>query len=79
LLEICSLPRITGSHIAATIKDVLSHLNIETGDCRGQGYDGASNMSRENIGVQALIKEDAPKAVYMHCNEHCLNLVIARS
>ncbi|CAM4507443.1 unnamed protein product [Leuciscus chuanchicus] len=29
LLEICSLPRITGSHIATAIKDVLSHLNIE--------------------------------------------------
>lgn len=68
LLEICSLPRITGSHIATAIKDVLSHLNIEIGDCRGQGYDGASNMSSENVGVQALIKKDTPKAVYMHCN-----------
>ncbi|XP_051528113.1 52 kDa repressor of the inhibitor of the protein kinase-like [Myxocyprinus asiaticus] len=43
LLEICSLPRITGS---------------------------------KNVGVQALIKKDAPKAVY---NGHCLNLVIACS
>uniref|UniRef100_A0A3B1KIQ4 DUF4371 domain-containing protein n=1 Tax=Astyanax mexicanus TaxID=7994 RepID=A0A3B1KIQ4_ASTMX len=60
-------------------KDVLSHLSIEIADCRGQGYDGASNMSSENVGVQALIKKDAPKALYMHCNGHCLNLVIARS
>ncbi|KAL0162330.1 hypothetical protein M9458_041726 [Cirrhinus mrigala] len=36
-------------------------------------------MSSENVGVQALIKKDAPKAVYMHCNGHILNLVIARS
>ncbi|XP_063752986.1 52 kDa repressor of the inhibitor of the protein kinase-like [Eleginops maclovinus] len=79
LLEICTLPRITGRHIASAIKDVLSHLSIEIADCRGQGYDGASNMSSENVGVQALIKKDAPKAVYMHCNGHCLNLVIARS
>uniref|UniRef100_A0A671VMP9 DUF4371 domain-containing protein n=1 Tax=Sparus aurata TaxID=8175 RepID=A0A671VMP9_SPAAU len=79
LLEICTLPRITGRHISTAIKDVLSHLSIEIADCRGQGYDGASNMSSENVGVQALIKKDAPKAVYMHCNGHCLNLVIARS
>ncbi|KAG9282540.1 52 kDa repressor of the inhibitor of the protein kinase-like [Astyanax mexicanus] len=79
LLEICTLPRITGRHIASAIKDVLSHLSIEIADCRGQGYDGASNMSSENVGVQALIKKDAPKALYMHCNGHCLNLVIARS
>lgn len=36
-------------------------------------------MSSENVGVQVLIKKDAPKAVYMHCNGHCLNFVIARS
>ncbi|KAL7844825.1 hypothetical protein SRHO_G00233640 [Serrasalmus rhombeus] len=49
LLEICTLPRITGHHIASAIKDVLSHLSIEIADCRGQGYDGASNMSSENL------------------------------
>ena len=27
-----------------------------------QGYDGASNMSSEAVGVQALIKEVAPLA-----------------
>ncbi len=79
LLEICTLPRITGRHIATVIKDVLSHLSIEIADCRGQGYDGASNMSSENVRVQALIKKDALMAAYMHCNGHCLNLVIARS
>ena len=62
--EVCSLPRITGHHIATTIKDVLSRLGILIGDCRGQG---ATNMSSDNVGVQALIRKDAPKAVYMHC------------
>ena len=79
LLEVCSLPRITGLHIANKIKDVLSQLGLDISDCRGQGYDGASNMSSNRVGVQALIKQDAPKAVYMHCNGHCLNLVIAHA
>ena len=46
---------------------------------RGQGYDGASSMASAARGVQARIKEVSPKAVYVHCNSHVLNLVIARS
>ena len=46
---------------------------------RGQGYDGASNMSSNVAGVQARIKELAPLATYIHCNGHCLNLVISKS
>ncbi|XP_078348023.1 52 kDa repressor of the inhibitor of the protein kinase-like [Oculina patagonica] len=46
---------------------------------RGQGYDGASNMSSSTVGVQARIKKEAPLATYVHCNGHCLNLVISKS
>ena len=79
LLQICTLPRITGHHIATAIKQVLLSLGIAIEGCRGQGYDGSANMSSETVGVQALIRQDAPKAVYTHCSGHCLNLVIAHS
>ena len=79
LLEVVSLPRITGLHIANKLKKVLSKLGLNICDCRGQGYDGASNMSSDRVGVQGLIRHEAPKAVYMHCSGHCLNLVIASS
>lgn len=42
----------------------------------GQAYDGASVMSGKNTGVQARIKAEAPLAFYVHCNAHCLNLVL---
>lgn len=42
----------------------------------GQGYDGASVMSGRHSGVAARIKSEAKYAVYVHCNAHCLNLVI---
>ena len=58
---------------------MLSQLGLNIIDCRRQGYDGASNMRSDRVGVQALIRKDAPKAVYMHCSGHCLNLVIASS
>uniref|UniRef100_A0A8D3D2X9 DUF4371 domain-containing protein n=1 Tax=Scophthalmus maximus TaxID=52904 RepID=A0A8D3D2X9_SCOMX len=41
-----------------------------------QAYDGASEMSVKNTGVQARIKVEAPLAFYVHCNAHCLNLVL---
>ena len=45
----------------------------------GQGYDGGSVMSGKNTGVQARIKAEAPLAFYVHCNAHCLNLVLVDS
>ena len=36
-------------------------------------------MSSAHVGVQARIRQVAPLATYVHCNGHCLNLVIARS
>ena len=45
----------------------------------GQGYDGASNMSSAGVGVHGRIFKEAPLATYVHCNGHCLNLVISKS
>ncbi|XP_026034437.1 zinc finger MYM-type protein 1-like [Astatotilapia calliptera] len=42
----------------------------------GQGYDGASVMAGKCRGVAARIKTEAKHAFYVHCNAHCLNLVI---
>ena len=41
-----------------------------------QCYDGASVMSGCNSGVQALITEKYPQAIYVHCYAHRLNLVL---
>ncbi|KAH6927504.1 hypothetical protein HPB50_004915 [Hyalomma asiaticum] len=44
---------------------------------RGQGYDGAAAMSGAFNGVQALILEDFPTALYTHCSSHSLNLCLS--
>lgn len=46
---------------------------------RGQGYDGAGNMSGKFWGCAALISQSCPKAVYVHCYLHVLNLCIAKA
>jgi hypothetical protein len=43
---------------------------------RGQRYDGAANMGGVFRGVQALILKEYPKAIYIHCFSHCLNLCL---
>lgn len=73
------LDRITGEKIALAILQFLREHNIPIANMRGQGYDGASNMSSGRVGVQARIMQEAPLATYVHCNGHCLNLVISKS
>lgn len=43
---------------------------------RGQGYDGAANMSGVYSGLQARIRQRNPSARFVHCCTHNLNLVI---
>ena len=67
--------RTTGYHLAEEIKSALQELGIKLENMRGQGYDGAASMSSTHVGVQARIMQDAPKAFYIHCSGHCLNLL----
>jgi hypothetical protein len=43
---------------------------------RGQGKDGAATVSGVYSGMQARIKEIQPRAIYVHCASHNLNLVL---
>ena len=79
LLTFIKLEKITGEKIAENILAFLKENNVPVTNMRGQGYDGASNMSSSTSGVQARINEEAPLATYVHCDGHCLNLVISKS
>ena len=58
-LAFITLNRITGEQIANAILRFLEENDIPVANMRGQGYDGASNMSSERVGVQARIREKA--------------------
>lgn len=66
----------TAATLYTVIKDVLKRFNLPISDIRGQCYDGASNMSGHINGLQELVKKDVPRAVYVHCLGHNLNLVV---
>ena len=66
----------TGVGIADVIKKKLKEIGLSIENLRGQGYDGASNMSGKFNGVQGKILEDQPLAFYSHCSAHVLNLCV---
>lgn len=65
---------------AASLKELLvttiNGFGLSLEQLRGQCFDGARNMSGIYNGVQAKIRAEQPKALYVHCFAHCLNLVI---
>ena len=75
-VELINVPRTDSSTLVTAIKDCLIRLTLPIGQCRGQAYDGASNMSGRIQGVAARIQNDEPSAIYVHCLAHCTNLCL---
>ena len=75
-LGLVQLPNTKAQTIFDVIKDILIRCTLPISQCRGQAYDGASNMSGIRNGVQALVKGEQSKALYVHCLAHSLNLCV---
>ena len=66
----------TSATLTVLVKDVICQYGLSLSDCRGQAYDGAANLSGRWSGVQARISREYPKALYIHCFCHSLNLAV---
>ena len=62
--------------IVTAIKDTLARLGLSLTNCRGQCYNGASNMLGHKMGVAERIQEVEPKAHPTHCYAHSLSLSV---
>ena len=69
----------TGLSLFKLIKDILMGHSLNLNDLVGQGYDGASNMSSERVGVAGLMLQEAPRAIYIHCYGHQVNISTQKS
>ncbi|KAD3640818.1 hypothetical protein E3N88_30041 [Mikania micrantha] len=58
------------------IDDLFGRHGLSVAKIRGQGYDGASNMSGEFNGLRALFLKENDSAFYVHCFAHQLQLVV---
>ena len=70
---------ITGAALATKIMSTLQGYGLNLKNLRGHAYDGAANMSGATRGAAALIREQCPLALYLHCVSHCLNLAVVKS
>lgn len=75
-LGLVQLPNTKAETIFSAIKDILIRCSLPLSQCRGQAYDGASNMSGIRSGAQALMKKEESRALYVHCLAHNLNLTL---
>ena len=71
-----SLESPSADSIQSMIKDVLLRMNLRLDHCRGQCYDGASNMTGVKSGVAIKILAEEPRALFTHCYGHAFNLAI---
>ena len=75
LVDFVRCESVTGEAISQVVLGKLREFALRPEDrLRGQGYDGAGNMAGPMSGCAARITEECPKALYMHCSSHCLNL-----
>ena len=75
-IGLVQLPDTKEQTIYSVIKDLLIRCLLSLSQCRGQAFDGAGNMSGVRNGVQALIKQDENRALYVHCLAQNLNLCV---
>lgn len=80
LVGLVRVEDMSGKGLSTILKTRLESIGLKLTDIVGQCYDGASNMSGQYSGVQAEIKKEAgDQAIYTHCYNHVLALVLERS
>lgn len=60
--------------LVGVLKDTMLRMNLRMSDCRGQCYDGAANMCGSKSGVAIQLRSEEPRATFIHCYGHALNL-----
>jgi hypothetical protein len=78
-LQFQSVTDLTAKGLSETLLTTLQQHKLDLKYLVGQGYDGASVMSGHIGGVQSLIRNVCPLAIYVHCASHVLNLILNTS
>ena len=76
VIGVCNVGNISADTLTSVIRDVLLRLTLNIKQCRGQCYDGTSNLTRNRSGVATQLQKEEPRAVLTHCNGHALNLAV---
>ena len=71
--------RLNADRMTLKIREKACNTTIDIHQCVGQCYDGASVVSESPAGVQAKIRALIPQAIYIHCYNDQLNLIVVDS
>ncbi|KAI3508749.1 hypothetical protein L1887_23762 [Cichorium endivia] len=75
-LEFIIVEDTSGLGLLNALQDALKSLDLNINNVRGQGYDNGANMKGKHHGVQKRLLDINPRAFYMPCGCHSLNLVL---
>ena len=64
---------VTDKTVGDLITKAIEDAGLNVDHCRGQGYDGAGNMTGKYSGAAKLIQNVHKSALYDHCFSHQLN------
>ncbi|KAL7139381.1 hypothetical protein ABFS83_09G046600 [Erythranthe nasuta] len=67
----------TGKGIFDVLLNIIKDLGFDIDNVRGQSYDNGANMKGKEQGVQRRLLNINPRAFYIPCGSHSLNLVIS--
>ncbi|XP_066333432.1 uncharacterized protein [Miscanthus floridulus] len=67
----------SGLGLFNVLVDAINSFGLNIDDIRGQGYDNGSNMKGKHQGVQKRLTDINPRALYMPCACHSLNLTLS--
>ena len=67
---------LSASSIATSILFFLENIGLNMELIVGQGYDRCSTMAGKVNGVKKIILKKYPRAIFVHCASHWLNLVV---
>ena len=66
----------TENGLRTFVLEFFKQNNIDIQNMRGQGYDNGANMKAKHNGLQKQILDINPRAFFVPCAAHILNLVV---
>ena len=75
-LEFIKVDVITGLGLFNELINLITKLQLNINDIKGQGYDNGSNMKGNKQGVQRRLLDINPKAFNTPCGSHNINLIL---
>ncbi|XP_006777384.1 PREDICTED: zinc finger MYM-type protein 1 isoform X1 [Myotis davidii] len=77
-LGFIDVEEMTGTSLHRTITTYLQQIGVDINKIRGQAYDSTTNLREKFNKSAAQFKKEEPRALYVHCYAHFLDLAVIR-